>query len=140
MILFAAGVLWLLLYHIEPVAIFRGFAIGRENLKPDVSSVSPFAAGAVANQTAAVSYGDVSTFTVYASAASSTDQNVKLALSGGAGSYGISTGTKLLSLASPGSLVIPACQDRVAFALVDLAGSSTPDVAAANDAAWKMAA
>lgn len=137
MILSAACELWSLLYHIEFITISRGY---RVNIKADVPSVSAFAAGAVANQTAAVFYGDDRSLTVYASAARSSAQNVKIALSGGAGSYGIPTGAKLLSLSAPVNLVIPAGQDHVTVALVDLAGTSTPDVAAANDAEGRMRA
>ncbi|MHB1677396.1 MAG: lipase family protein [Sulfuriferula sp.] len=82
-----------------------------------------------ATQAATVAVGNVQIVTLYASAASTTDQTVTLALSGGAGSYDISTGANLLPLGSPVNLIIPAGQDSATFTLVDMGNSSSVDTA-----------
>ncbi|MHB1677392.1 MAG: beta strand repeat-containing protein [Sulfuriferula sp.] len=78
-----------------------------------------------ATQSATVAVGNVQIVTLYASAASSTDQTVTV--TGGSASAFISTGANLLAFNGTLNLVIPAGQNHVTFGLVDTSHSSSAD-------------
>jgi Ca2+-binding RTX toxin-like protein len=81
-----------------------------------------------ANAQVDVPTGNTKTFTLYTSAASTADQIITLALTGGASSAYICTGANLISFANgPVNVIIPAGQDSVTVSLVDASNSSTPD-------------
>ncbi|MDR3391640.1 MAG: DUF2974 domain-containing protein [Sulfuriferula sp.] len=98
-------------------------------IQANALAANPFVAGVPADQTTDVANGNTKTFTIYASSASSNDQIVQLALSGGTGTYAISTGATLLPFSGSLNFVIPAGQDQVSFTLVDLGNSKGPDTA-----------
>ncbi|MDR3391638.1 MAG: hypothetical protein P4L77_07880 [Sulfuriferula sp.] len=109
---------------------YLGIQFGRQvAVEADASAASPFAAGVPANQATIVANGNTKTFTIYASSVSNSDQIVQLALSGGTGTYAISTGATLLPFSGLLNFVIPAGQDQVSFTLVDLGNSKGPDTA-----------
>ena len=79
----------------------------------------------------ATSQGNAQTFTIYASAASSSTQTISLALSGGTGTYDIldmNTG-KTFSLSGPVTLLIPAGQDSATYTLIDTSNAGTAGAA-----------
>ena len=78
----------------------------------------------------ATSQGNAQTFTVYASAASSSTQTISLALSGGTGTYDIldmNTGKTYSLNGGAMNLLIPAGQDSATYTLIDASGSGTTD-------------
>ena len=108
-------------------------------LKAGASPASPFTTGTPSSQTASAN-GDSQTFTLSDLSASTTAQTVTLALTGGNGTYDLSTGANDIPLTGTVNLVIPAGQDSATFSLIDTSPSTMPLVLSVDEGSGRASA